>query len=62
MQMQAPTQIAYPAAIAVLVDTLPVERQMQVYEYILFIHSRLQLSPALQIQVEVDEAQWEAHV
>jgi hypothetical protein len=58
MQTQAPTQVDYTKAIVAIVNTLPIERKVQVYEYVLFLQSRSQAADAA--QVEVDEALWDA--
>ncbi len=60
MQTQASPKIDYTKAIVAIVDTLPIERRMQVYEYVLFLQSRSQAADTTQAQVEVDEAWWDA--
>lgn len=50
----------YTRAIAAVVDTLPPERKVQIFEYALFLRSRPGSEGELQAVIEADEAWWDA--
>ena len=60
MQILQTPSVDYAQEIATIVEAMPLERKVQVYEYALFLQSRSPIAEETQAQIEADEAWWDA--